>query len=137
VTFNNEDDSLVVQNGGLSRQATHGPVQLTADPTQNHDYYCNLGHTTKINCVESKLRAPKYLDTSSTTSGLSQDQEATFSTLSSFYFLYAAKLHLICLAVLVRITFIVNYGFVFGEVRYIYFEPIMIGSCISHEVGLS
>jgi hypothetical protein len=122
VTLSNEDDSLVIQNGRFSRQTTNGPVQLIADSTQIHDEYCNLGHTAKANCMESKIRAPKYLDTYSTANGLSQDQEARISTSSSFYFLYAAKLHLICLAVLVRIMFIVNYGFVFGEVRYIHSE---------------
>lgn len=97
----------------------NGSVQLAADCTQIHYDYCSLEHKAKINYMESKADVPKYLDTHSTTSGLFQDQEAAISAPSTFYFLYAAKLHLICLAVLVRIMYIIDYGFIFGEVRYV------------------
>jgi hypothetical protein len=124
VTFDNDEGSLLTQNGTSSRQVTNGPVQLITSSagyiTESRGVGCNLGHPVKRNRSESKtLPEPEYLDTLSTTSELSKHLETFVSTSSNFHYLCAAKLHLICLAVLVRILLLVNYGFMFGEVRYL------------------
>lgn len=123
VSFSNEDGSYVSQNCRLTRQTTNGPVELTTNSTQSRED-CNLGYRTKINHVESKIREPKYLDTSDATNGLYQDKETPVPRASICHFVYDVKLHLICLAGLVRILLIIDCGFIFGEVSYFYFFQI-------------
>jgi hypothetical protein len=110
VTFDNDEGSLLIQNGTSSRQVTNGPVELSACyTTESYGVSCNLEH-------------PEHFDTLSTTSELSKQIETLFSTSWNNNYLYAAKLHLICLAVLVRIMFLLDYDFMFGQVRYMYFN---------------
>jgi hypothetical protein len=144
VTFGYEGGSLVTQNGAFSRQTTDSPSQLTSSSAiEIRRDGCNVEHSIKSNYSGSKTRLePEYSATSVTTNELSQDQERPVSSSSSFRFLYAAKLHLICLAILVRIMLLINYGFIFGEVGYIYFivpnynSHRIVGPCTSYKETL-
>jgi hypothetical protein len=129
VTFDNDEGSLLIQNGTSSRQVTNGQVQLIASSAgyvaESRAIGCSLGQPVKNSRSESKTRLePEYFGTLSSTSELSKHLETFVSTSSSYHYLYAAKLHLICLAVFVRIMLLVNYGFIFGEVRYVYFSML-------------
>lgn len=121
VTFGNEEDSLGTHNHSFSRQTTNGPVQLASSATEFHSGCCNSRIQAKSNYSERQsLREPEQWKTSSTTSELSHHQETHIYTPSSLHCFYAARLHLICLALLVRIMLTVDYGFMFGEVSYAY-----------------
>jgi hypothetical protein len=124
VTFDNDEGSLLTQNGTSSRQVTNGQVQVIASSAgyvaKSHAVGCSLGQPVESDRSESKTRLePEYFGTLSSTSELSKHLETLTSASSSYHYFFAAKLHLICLAVLVRIMLIVNCGFIFGEVRYI------------------
>jgi hypothetical protein len=109
VTFGNEEGLLGTQNGTFARQTTNGPVQVAGSATEIRSGCCNS---------ESKsLLEPEHWNTSGTTSELSHHQETHIYTPSSLHRFYAARSHLICLAILVRIMLFVDYGFMFGEVR--------------------
>lgn len=118
VTFDNDEGSLLSQNGTSSRQVTNGQVQQIASSAgfiAESRVGCHLGQPVKSNRSKSNTRLePECFGTLSSTSELSKHMETFISTSTSFYYLYAARLHLICLAVLVRIM-LVNYGFMFGE----------------------
>jgi len=120
VTFGNEEGSLGTQNHTCSRQ-TNGPVQLASSAIEFRSSCCNSGFQAKSNYSErqSPLQ-PEQRNTSSTTSVLSQPQDTHIYTPSGVHCFYAARLHLICLAVFVRIMLTVDYGFMFGEVSYAY-----------------
>jgi hypothetical protein len=105
VTFDKDKGSLLTQNGTSSRQVTNGPAQLSA---------C-AGYTTESPGVSYDLQQQECFNTLSTTSQL-------IPTSWNKNYLYAAKLHLIGLAVLVRIMFLLNYDSMFGQVRYMYFS---------------
>jgi hypothetical protein len=124
VTFDNEG-SLLSQNGTCPQQVTNGPFQKAgfAGYTAESRVTCNLEHTVKSGRSESKTcLEPEYSDTSTTTSELTKHLETYVATSYNFHYLYAARLHLVCLAVLVRIMFLFNYDFMFGQVRYMYFS---------------
>lgn len=121
VTFGNEEASLGTQNHTFSRQTANGPVQLASSATEFRSDCCNSGFQAKRDYSESQsLIEPEQWNTSNTTSELSHHQERHIYTPNSLHCFYAAKLHLICLAVLVRIMLTVDYGFMFGEVSYAY-----------------
>jgi hypothetical protein len=121
VTFGNEEASLGTQNHTFSRQIANGPVQLASSATEFRSDCCNSGFQAKRDYSKSQsLLEPEEWNTSSTTSELSRHQETHIYTPSSLHCFYAARLHLICLAVLVRIMLTVDYGFMFGEVSYAY-----------------
>lgn len=121
VTLGNEEGSLGTKNGTFSRQTTNGPVQLANSAVQIRSGWCNSGHAIKCSYSENQSSLEsEHGSTTSQTSESSDRQETHVYTPSSLRCFYAARLHLVCLAVLVRIMLIVNCGFVFGEVRYVY-----------------
>jgi hypothetical protein len=121
VTFGNEEGSLCTQNHTFSQQTTNGPVQLARSATEFHSGCCNSGFQAKSNFSERQsLLEPEQWNASSTTSELLHNQDTPICTPSSLHFFYATRLHLICLAVFVRIMLAVDYGFMFGEVSYAY-----------------
>jgi hypothetical protein len=127
VTFDNDEGSLLSQNGTTTRQVTNGQVQQIATSVgyiaESRRVGCSLGQPVKSKRSENNTRLePEYFDTLSSASEISKHLETFISTSTSFHYLYAAKLHLICLAILVRIMLLVNCGFMFGEVRYMYFS---------------
>jgi hypothetical protein len=119
VTFDNEEGSLGTQNHSFSRPTSNGPVKLAGSATEFRSGCCNSEIQAKNNYLERpSLREPEQWNTTCTTSELSHNQETHIYTPSSLNFFYAARLHLICLAILVRIMLTVDYGFMFGEVSY-------------------
>lgn len=121
MTFGNEEGSLGTQNHTFSRQTTNGPVQLASSATEFRSACCNSGFQTKSNYTERhSLQEPEQWNTSSTTSELSRHQDTHIYTPSSLHCFYTARLHLICLAIFVRIMLAVDYGCMFGEVSYAY-----------------
>lgn len=125
MTFDNDEGSLRTHNGTSLRQVKNGEVQLIASSlgyvAESPAVGCSLGQSVKCYRPEIKtLLEPEYLGTLSSTSELPKRMETFISTSSSYHYVYAAKLHLICLAVLVRIMLLVKCGFIFGEVRYVY-----------------
>lgn len=121
VTFDNEEGSLGTQNHTFSRETTNGPVQLAGCATEFRSGCCNSGFQAKNNYSERhSLLEPEHWNTSSTTNELSHHQDTHIYTPSSLHCFYAARLHLICLAVFVRIMLTIDYGVMFGEVSYPY-----------------
>jgi hypothetical protein len=121
VTLGNEEGSLGTQNHSFSQETSNGPVKLPSSATEFRSGCCNSGIQPKSNYLESQsLQEPEQWITTSTTSELSHHQETHIYTPSSLHCFYAARLHLICLAFLVRIMLTVDYGFMFGEVSYTY-----------------
>jgi len=112
---------LGTQNHTFSRETTNGPVQLANSATEFRSTCCNSGFQAKSTYSERQsLLEPEQWNTSSTTSELSHHQDTHVYTPSSLHCFYAARLHLICLAVFVRIMLTLDYGFMFGEVSYTY-----------------
>lgn len=87
---------------------TNGPVELSDYTTESYGFSSNLEH-------------PEYFDTLNSIE-LSKQIKTLFSPSWNNNYIYAAKLHLIFLAILVRIMFLLNYDFMFGQVRYMYFN---------------
>jgi len=117
VTFGNEEGSLGTQNHTFSRQTTNGPVELPSSAIEFRSSCCNSGFQAKSNYSERQSSLePEQWNTSSTTSELSHHQDTHIYTPSGLYCFYAARLHLICLAVFVRIVLTIDHGFMFGEV---------------------
>jgi hypothetical protein len=129
---------LGTQNGTSSPQTANGPVKVASSATEIRSGCCNSGYPVTGNYSESKsLLEPEHRNTSGTTSDLSYHQESHIYTPSCSHCFYAARLHLICLAVLVRIMLIVDYGCVFREVRYAYvmFQIRIECNQFRHEIG--
>ena len=121
MTFGNEEGSLGTQNHTFSRQTTNGPVKLATSAIEFRSSCCNSTFQAKSNHSERQSPVePEEWNISSTTSELSQPQDTHIYTPSGLHCFYAARLHLICLAVFVRIMLTVDYGFMFGEVSYAY-----------------
>jgi len=120
VTVGNEEGSLGTQNHTFSRQTTNGPVLLASSAIEFRSSCCNSGFQAKSNYSERHHLEPEQWNTCSTTSALSQPQDTHIYTPSCLHYFYVARLHLICLAVFIRIMLTVDYGFMFGEVSYAY-----------------
>lgn len=124
MTFDNEEGSLGTQNHSFSRPTSNGPVKLASSASEFRSGCCNSEIQAKNNYLERpSLREPEQRNTTCTTSELSHNQETHIYTPSGLNCLYASRLHLVCLALLVRIMLTLDYGFMFGEVSYTFTVP--------------